>query len=102
MPFKFKLCGQSFDSVWVNGNGSLTFGAPSADFSESRLEFLDGPPRAAGLWDDLNPAAGGVVSFDQTSPTSTVTWTNVPEYAPIRRVVLVRTPSRSSSIVCST
>ena len=80
MPFKFKLCGQSFDSVWVNGNGSLTFGTPSADFSETRLEFLDGPPRAAGLWDDLNPAAGGVISFDETSHTFTVSWTNVPEF----------------------
>jgi hypothetical protein len=79
LPFRFDVCGQSFDSVHVNANGSLTFGAPSPDFSESRFEFLDGPARAAGLWRDLNPAAGGTVTFAQTGSTFTVTYSNVPE-----------------------
>ena len=80
LPFRFDICGQQFESVFVNANGSLTFGQPSADFSESRLEFLDGPARAAGLWRDLNPAAGGVITFGQTAQTFTVSWTGVPEY----------------------
>ena len=80
LPFTFKLCGQAFDSVFVNANGSVTFGEGSGDFSESRFEFLDGPPRAAGLWDDLNPASGGSVTFNQTSSTFTVSWTGVPEF----------------------
>jgi hypothetical protein len=78
--FPIRFCGKTYESLFVNGNGSLTFGAASADFSETAAELLQGPPRIAGLWDDLNPEAGGVVSFEQTSHSITVHFTGVPEY----------------------
>jgi hypothetical protein len=79
-PFPFDICGRRYESLTVNANGSITFGPPDPSFLESTSGHLIGPPRIAGLWDDLNPAAGGEVTFEQTSNRFTVRWTNVPEF----------------------
>jgi hypothetical protein len=78
--FPLRMCGQTFNSFFVNSNGNLTFGAGSTDFSETIADHLTGPIRLAGLWDDLNPAAGGSVSWSENAHSVTVTFTNVPEF----------------------
>ncbi len=82
LPFPFKVCGQAFDSVFVNANGHLTFGAAAAfpDFLITANAFLEGPPRIAPLWADLDQSAGGEVTFDQTADDFTVRWDAVPEF----------------------
>ncbi len=80
MKFQFKFCGETYDSVFVNSNGNLTFGSPSQSGFESPNPFLTGPPRIAGLWDDLNPAAGGSVSYSETPRSITISFANVPEF----------------------
>lgn len=79
-PFPVEMCGQRFDSLFVNGNGNVTFGGGDEDFSESPGEHLRGLPRLAGLWDDLDPSSGGTVSFSETATTFTVTFSGVPEF----------------------
>lgn len=82
LPFPFTIVGETYNSVFVNDNGSLTFGgpAPFPDYLPATAGFLDGPPRIAALWHDLDSGAGGVVTFDQTANTFTVFWRNVPSY----------------------
>ena len=79
-PFPIDFCGQRFASLFVNANGNITFGSADGGFSESTLAHLNGPPRIAALWDDLNAAAGGVVTFNQSANTFTVSWQGVPEF----------------------
>lgn len=80
LPFPFGYCGEEYNSVFVNSNGSLTFGAGSTLFSDSDASLLSGPPRIAGLWDDLNPSAGGIISWSATEDTVTFSFEDVPEY----------------------
>jgi hypothetical protein len=84
--FQFPFQGTRWSSVWVNGNGNLTFGAGSADSSESVPELLAGPPRIAPLWDDLSPsspltgAPQGLVIAEEKPGELLVHFVSVPEF----------------------
>jgi hypothetical protein len=72
----------------VNANGNITFGTPDGSPFQSIPAFLAGPPRIAALWTDLNPSAGGKVSYNSSGKTFTVTYANVPEFPNVGAVNL--------------
>ena len=83
LPFSFPFFGATYDKVFVNSDGNLTFTAgdnASADRSVARMTA--GPPRIAPLYDDLNPGftAGGVRVLSNPA-FLVVSWVQVPEYA---------------------
>ncbi len=80
MPFEFEYCGETYSSLFVNSNGSVTFGGGNTSFTESAAAFRSGLPMIAGLWDDLNPGAGGLVTYFETNNEFTVSFQNVPEF----------------------
>ncbi|MDJ0908083.1 MAG: pre-peptidase C-terminal domain-containing protein [Woeseiaceae bacterium] len=80
-PFPIKFCGQEYDSVFINSSGNITFGTGDPfGFIESEGALLGGPPRITGVWDDLNPLAGGFVTFDQTNNSFSIIFNEVPEF----------------------
>ncbi|MBL9138128.1 MAG: hypothetical protein JNK85_19830 [Verrucomicrobiales bacterium] len=81
LPFPFTICQETYNSVFVNANGNLTFGTPDASPLPSSAGFLGGPPRVAGFWMDLNPEDGGKVVFNRSADVFSVTWDKVPEFA---------------------
>jgi hypothetical protein len=74
------LYGVSYDSFYVGANGYITFTASDGDYSETFADHFD-LPRISALFDDLNPSAGGTVSWLQLSDRAVVTWDAVPEYS---------------------
>ena len=72
----------SYGGFWVHSDGHLTFGASDAARTSRDVgRFLDGPPRIAALFSDLDPSAatgdGGVyVAF--LPNRARVTWRDVP------------------------
>ncbi len=86
LEFNWEICGQRYDSVYINANGHLTFGAPDGDFSPTAGEFLAGPPRIAPLWTDLSPfnlftgVQQGLVTFDSSRHHFSMIFEDVPAF----------------------
>jgi hypothetical protein len=76
-PFLFQ--GQTWNSVFVNSDGNLTFGRGDQDFGETVAEFLNGAPRIAPLWDDLDARTGFVIA-SRDAISTTIHWISVPEF----------------------
>ena len=83
LPFDFTFYGTTYDRVWLNSDGNLTFGSGDAQTAaRDQSRFLTGAPRIAFLYSDLNPSAGGQVRYRKDDPnTLTVIWDAVPEYS---------------------
>jgi hypothetical protein len=73
------LYGTAHTTAYVNSNGSITFGSGDGTYNESLAAHFD-RPRVSALFDDLNPATGGTVSWKQLADRIAVTWWQVPEY----------------------
>jgi hypothetical protein len=83
LPFAFPFQGGSYTSVFVNANGSLTFGAGDYEYQPTPARFLDGPPRIAPFWSDLVPMWGGSITLTEAPGTWTVEFREIPEIGTI-------------------
>lgn len=73
------LYGTNYTSFYVGSNGYITFTSGDSTTGESYANHFN-QPRISGVFDDLNPGAGGSVSWKKLSDRVAVTWRNVPEY----------------------
>lgn len=82
LPFSFPFFGASYNQVFVNSDGNLSFvSADKASTDRSLGRITAGPPRLAPLFEDLDPSktAGGVRVLTETARV-VVSWVAVPEY----------------------
>ena len=83
----FPFYGAARASVFVNSDGSLTFGEGDVATSARSLgRVLTGAPRVAPFFADLDPSAGGGVFVSAAADAFTVTWCAVPDFDATGRV----------------
>ncbi len=85
LPYSFPHANSVVNDIVVSSNGFVTLGATnngSDCCSGDVFTFLNGEPRIAAWWSDLNPSSGGAVFADLDTNTGDfcITWNNVPEY----------------------
>ena len=87
LPFPFPYFGSSYNEVFVNSDGNLTFGVGDEDTGARSLpRALAGAPRIAPLYADFNPAAAAAqVRAYVISDRVVVTWDGVPQFGSTRR-----------------
>jgi hypothetical protein len=83
--FTMPYPGGTTDSVWASSNGFCYLASDSSNgcCSGDAAQMLAGAPRIAGLWMDLNPAAGGQITLDrdtQNGGVAYLTYSGVPEF----------------------
>jgi hypothetical protein len=97
--FTFPFFGKTYNSVFVNSDGNLTFqDKDDAGSPRDVFRVLTGPPRLAVFFNDLNPSVGGQVLVLQTATSFRVTWKNVPEFDSSNSNTFQVTLSRSGNI----
>jgi len=80
LPNGFSFCGKRYHSVWVNSNGNVTFGSGDTNPSPSSTALRVGAPRICGLWDDLDPTAGGFIAASPVGQNFVIRFFEVPEF----------------------
>ncbi len=77
--FEFPFAGKSYKQCFVNSNGSITFDAGDPELPNLET-LMNGPPRIAAFFADLDPESAGSIVVRQTKDFVTVTWLKVPEF----------------------
>jgi hypothetical protein len=71
--------GVPYSTFYVGSNGYITFNSGSSDYTESLAEHFN-QPRISALYDDLNPASAGTVSWKELTDRVVVSYEGVTEY----------------------
>ena len=80
--FSFPFFGTTYTEVVVNSDGNLTFGVGDGQpgVPRSRRRFLNGPPRIALFFSDLDPEAAGEIRAEAGEGSLSFIWDGVPEF----------------------
>lgn len=83
LPFSFMFYGQAYNQVYININGSISFGNYVSTYSASSFP-MTGPAMIAPFWGDVDlrgdSAGANIVQYKVTPTALILNWTNVGYY----------------------
>ena len=86
LGFAFPFFGGTYRQAFVHSDGHVTFGSADAGAGGSGLaRVLDGPPRIAAFFADLDPSRGGVIAVRTEASRAVILWSGVPGAGQINR-----------------
>ena len=77
LPFTVTLYGQQYNSMYINTNGLVSFGAPITVYKTQTPYNI---PYIAPFWDDIDLRTGGSVTYQVTANQTVITWSQVTSY----------------------
>jgi hypothetical protein len=75
-----RVHGKSYQTLYIGSNGYITFTSGDISYYETLTTHF-AFPRISGLFDDLDPSAGGTISWKQLGNRVVVTFEDVPEFS---------------------
>lgn len=81
LNFTYNICGNGFNSTYVNMNGNVTFGTSYTPFTSSGFPNNSTAVMVAPFWADVDTRSCGTVYFQNNPTNCIVTWYNVGYYS---------------------
>lgn len=80
LPFTFCFYGQSFNQVWMNNNGNISFNNGISSFTSSAFPSI-GNTMIAAFWADFYLTTGGTMHATITPTAAIFNWVNMGYYS---------------------
>ena len=81
LPFEFTFYGETYSQVYINSNGSISFGNGSIVYNNTVIPDQGSPNHIIALfWDDLDPSSGGTIEYGTVGSSWVCSFVDVREY----------------------
>ena len=85
LGFNFPFNSTTYNQVWIDSNGRLSFSSINSDYSNEQLPKNDASQSIYPYWDDINPPQGGTIKYETLGNASNrhfvVSWNNTKHYS---------------------
>ena len=83
--FNFPFNNTTYDRVWINSNGMLSFSSSNTAYSNTGIPYNQEAQSIYPYWDDMNRNSGGTIRYETLGNASNrhlvISWNSVPHYS---------------------